>query len=316
MTTGTERRDADSSGGIEAMLAEASDTLRAAGVSAPRHDAEALLAHVLGGTPGAWRTATEPPAELARATFRELVRRRATREPLQHLLGSVGFRYLDLVVGPGVFVPRPETELLAGAAIDELRRLGADADGGADAGAGAGTAADQGRVRPLAVDLCTGSGAVAASMATETAATVVAVELSPDAYDYAVRNAAPHGVEVRLGDMADSVDDLAGRVHVVTANPPYIPLEEFESVAPEARCFDPALALWSGPDGLDAMRVVERVAARLLVGDGLVLCEHADSQSEVAVRLFADTGRWHHVVDHLDLTRRPRFVTARRVAQG
>ncbi|MGH3507226.1 MAG: peptide chain release factor N(5)-glutamine methyltransferase, partial [Nocardioidaceae bacterium] len=226
--------------------------------------------------------------------------RRERREPLQHLTGRAYFRHLELEVGPGVFVPRPETELLAGAAIDELRRL-----------------VDAGVAHPRAVDLCAGSGAVALAMATEVPQSrVAAVEVSDQALAYATRNAAGVGLDLRLGDMADAFPDLLGQVHVVTANPPYIPPEAFESVAVEVRDHDPAAALWSGADGLDAIRVVARVAAKLLVDGGLVLCEHADVQGEAALEIFASTGDWTHVRDHRDLAERPRFVTACRVVRG
>ncbi len=278
---------------------EATRQLADAGVESPRHDAEALLASVLGTTRRDLHRCTTSldGARLDRA--HALVDRRARREPLQHLTRTTGFRYLELEVGPGVFVPRPETELLAGAAIDELSRLAA-----------------AGFDEPVAIDLCTGSGAVAAAIATEVPhSRVTAVEVSPQAHAYAVRNASSRGVDVRLGDMALAADDLAGLVHVVTANPPYIPLEAFESVAAEARDFDPPEALWSGADGLDAIRVVEQVACRLLTDGGLVLCEHADVQHESAPAVFAASPCWSAVRDHEDLAGRPRFVTARRVSR-
>ena len=281
---------------VQMMLALAVGDLERAGVLSARFDAEVLLAHALGVDRRALARVRDITEEQDDA-FRRLVQRRAGREPLQHLTGSAGFRYLDVLVGPGVFVPRPETEVLAQAAIDELWRL-----------------VESGVQRPVAVDLCTGSGAVAAAMASEVPqATVTAVELSPQAHAFAVRNAQPYGVDVRLGDIADAVGDLAGQVHVVAANPPYIPLSAFESVTPEARNFDPPLALWSGEDGLDVMRVVARVAADLLVDNGLVVCEHADSQGTAAPAVFASSGVWTQVRDNLDLSRRPRFVSARRV---
>lgn len=281
---------------VREILGPAVVDLERAGVDSARFDAEVLLAHVLDVDRPALARVRDVTVEQADA-FHSLVQRRAGREPLQHLTGSSAFRYLDVVVGPGVFVPRPETEVLTQAAIDELSRL-----------------VDTGVQRPVAVDLCTGSGAVAAAMASEVPqATVTAVELSPQAHAFAVRNAQPYGVDVRLGDIADAVDDLAGQVHVVTANPPYIPLSAFESVAPEARDFDPPLALWSGEDGLDVIRVVARVAADLLVDNGLVVCEHADSQGTAAPAVFASSGVWTQVRDNLDLSRRPRFVSARRV---
>jgi release factor glutamine methyltransferase len=282
-----------------AFLDEATRRLAASGVRSPRHDAEALLAFVLGTTRAALNTRQTALDPVDRAAAAGLLSRRAAREPLQHLTGVAGFRHLELAVGPGVFVPRPETEILTGEAVAELTRLVA-----------------AGVEHPTAVDLCAGSGAVAASLASEEPASIVtAVEVAEPAYLYALRNAAPLGVDVRLGDMADAVDDLAGTVHVVTANPPYIPLEAFESVDPEARDHDPAEALWSGQDGLDAIRVVAEVAARLLVDGGLVLCEHADVQHESAPAVFSALPVWRSVRDHLDLAGRPRFVTARRVAR-
>lgn len=197
-------------------------------------------------------------------------------------------------------MPRPETELLAGAAVEELTRL-----------------VSVGVEQPSAVDLCTGSGAIALAMATEVPqARVAAVEMSEAAYGYAQCNCAGHGIDLRLGDMAAAFPELRGRVHVVTANPPYIPLDAFESVAAEARNFDPAAALWSGEDGLEAIRVVARVAADLLADGGLVVCEHADVQGRSAPELFAAAGDWREVRDHADLAGRPRFVTARRVSRA
>jgi release factor glutamine methyltransferase len=289
---------------VAAALARASARLAAGGVQSHRHDAEALLAHVLGVDRAALGTAAGDWASTLSTTdarrFDELASQRAARVPLQHLLGTVGFRYLDLDVGPGVFVPRPETEVMTGVAVEELIRLAGERGNRSTA------------LPPRAVDLCSGSGAIAAALATEAPGSLVsAVELSEDAYAFALRNAGSRGVDVRLGDIASAVDDLAGQVDVVIANPPYIPLGEFESVAPEAREHDPPLALWSGPDGLDAIRVVAAVAERLLVEGGLVLCEHADSQSEAVVAVFARTGHWRGVSDHRDLAGRPRFVSAR-----
>jgi release factor glutamine methyltransferase len=274
------------------LLREAADRLRAAGVPSPEHDAAELLAHVAGTS----RTAVwlvEPTLE-QRRRFEELLGRRAAREPLQHLTGTVGFRYVELAVGPGVFVPRPETEVLAGWAVDRAREVEA-----------------AGRT-PVVVDLCTGSGAIALSVATEVpAASVHAIELGESAYSWAERNLAGSGVELRPGDMAEAFPELDGTVDVVVSNPPYIPLEAFESVAPEVRDHDPALALWSGSDGLDAMRVVERVAARLLRAGGVVGAEHADVQGDSAPAVFTAAQRWREVRDRPDLAGRPRFVTAR-----
>ena len=267
----------------------AADRLRAAGVPSPERDADELLAHVLGISLGRLPLVDEVgPADAA--TYDALVGRRAAREPLQHLLGTAAFRHVELQVGPGVFVPRPETELLAGWAIEQAAPLAA----------------------PVVVDLCTGSGAIARAVADEVPhAQVHAVELDERAHAWAARNLAGTGVELRHGDMADAFDDLAGTVDVVVCNPPYIPLEAWESVAPEARDHDPHLALFSGDDGLVAMRVLEARAARLLRPGGVVGAEHADVQGESAPAVFSGTGRWTEVRDHPDLAGRPRYLTAR-----
>jgi release factor glutamine methyltransferase len=267
----------------------AAGLLAAAGVPSPEHDADALLAHVLGTTRSGLVTADDPTATQV-AQYDALLARRAAREPLQHLVGVTGFRRIELAVGPGVFTPRPETELLAGWAVERA------------AGAG----------RPVLVDLCTGSGAIARALADEVpSADVHAVELDPAAYSWAERNLAGTGVDLRQGDMATAFDDLLGSVDVVTCNPPYVPLTAWESVAPEARDHDPHLALFSGDDGLDAIRVLERRAAQLLRVGGWVGFEHADVQGETAPAVFAATGRWAEVRDHRDLSDRPRFTTAR-----
>ena len=272
---------------------EAARTLAAAGVPSPDFDADELLAHVLGTTRS--RLPFEPALTPAQAhAYDVLVARRAAREPLQHLTGTAAFRHVELAVGPGVFVPRPETELLAGWAVEQAQAV-----------------VDTGRV-PVVVDLCTGSGAIALSVATEVrVAEVHAVELGEVAYDWAARNLSGSGVDLRHGDMSDAFPDLDGTVDVVVCNPPYIPLEAYESVAPEARDHDPGLALFSGEDGLVAMRVLERVAARLLHPSGVAGAEHADVQGESAPAVFAATGRWSDVRDHPDLAGRPRFLTAR-----
>lgn len=274
------------------LLHEAAGQLRRAGVASPEHDAAELLAHVLGTTRGNLAL-VEEVAPSAVAEYAGLVARRAAREPLQHLTGVAWFRHVELAVGPGVFTPRPETELLAGWAIDHLVATGAS-DGA------------------VVVDLCTGSGAVAKAVKDEVpGADVHAVELSEDALAWAERNLAGTGVDLRQGDFATAFDDLAGTVDVITCNPPYVPLEAWESVAPEARDHDPHLALFSGDDGLDAIRVLAERAAVLLRPGGVVGFEHADVQGESAPAVFAATGRWADVRDHADLAGRPRFTTAR-----
>ncbi|WP_205470994.1 peptide chain release factor N(5)-glutamine methyltransferase [Nocardioides sp. SYSU D00038] len=276
-----------------ALLAAAVERLRAGGVESAEHDAAALLAHVLGTDRSRLVLVDEVGPDVERR-YADLVGRRAAREPLQHLTGVAHFRHVELAVGPGVFVPRPETELLAGWAVEQAAALTADG------------------ASPVVVDLCTGSGAIALSIADEVpAARVHAVEIDPPAHAWAERNLAGTGVDLRLGDLATAFDDLLGGVDVVTCNPPYIPLEAWESVAPEARDHDPHLALFSGADGLDAIRVLEQRAAVLLRPGGVLGVEHADAQGDAVPAVFRATGRWVEVRDHADLAGRPRFTTAR-----
>lgn len=275
---------------VEPLLASATARLTAAGVASPRVDAEILLSHVT-GVPRLALVRSAKPNDIQYAAYKELIERRASREPLQHLTGSAAFRYVDLDVGPGVFIPRPETELLAGWAIEKARTLDA----------------------PIVVDLCTGSGAIALSLVDEVPGVRVhAVELDERAFGWAHRNLAGTGVDLRQGDMADAFAELDGKVDIVVSNPPYIPLDAWESVEAEVRDHDPSLALWSGDDGLDAMRIVESTAYRLLKSGGVVAAEHADAQGESAPATFAVKGRWTQIRDNADYADRPRFVTATR----
>jgi len=271
------------------VLADAAARLGAAGVPSPEHDAAELLAHVLGTERSRLPLVDDVPAE-ALERYAALLARRAAREPLQHLTGEAWFRHVRLEVGPGVFTPRPETELLAGWAVEAAAPL------------------DQ----PVVVDLCTGSGAIAKAIAHEVPqARVHAVELDEPAYGWAERNLAGTGVDLRQGDFATAFDDLEGTVDVVVCNPPYVPLEAWESVAPEARDHDPHLALFSGADGLDAIRVLAERAAVLLRPGGVLGVEHADVQGEAVPAVLTATTHWTEVRDHRDLAGRPRFTTAR-----
>ncbi|MBM9461274.1 peptide chain release factor N(5)-glutamine methyltransferase [Nocardioides sp. zg-536] len=276
------------------MLVEAAARLAEAGVASPEHDAAELLAHTLDVPRSHLPLVGEVGADQV-ASFKALVQRRAQREPLQHLIGRAWFRHVSVAVGPGVFVPRPETELLAGWAVDAARAVLAT-----------------GRT-PTVVDLCTGSGVIARSLADEVPqASIHAVELDAPAHAWAERNLADTEVDLRHGDLATAFDDLLGTVDVLVSNPPYVPLEAWESVALEARDHDPHLALFSGADGLDAIREIERRAARLLRPGGVVGIEHADAQGESAPAVFTEAGRWEEVRDHRDLAGRPRYLTARR----
>jgi len=280
----------------------AASQLREVGVESPEQDARQLLAYVVGIE--LVRLPLLDVVEDAQANhFETLINKRARRIPLQHLTGRAHFRYLELEVGPGVFVPRPETEVMTGWAIEQLRPMVYA------------VARGQSRHLPVVVELGTGSGAVAKAIATELTGTRVhAVEVSEEAATYAARNLADTTVELYVRDMLGALPELNGTVDLVIANPPYIPLDAFESVVPEVRDHDPVLALFSGRDGLDAIRVVVAEAARLLRPAGLLCVEHADVQGESAQQVLIQHGAFAGVRDHPDLAGRPRFVTALRRA--
>jgi release factor glutamine methyltransferase len=284
-------------------LVEAVRQLRVVGVESPEQDARQLLAHVA-GVELARLPLLDVVDDAAAAYFQMLINKRSQRIPLQHLTGRAHFRHLELEVGPGVFVPRPETEVMTGWAIEQLRPMVYA------------VARGESQHLPVVVELGTGSGAVAKSIATELTGTrVYAVELSEDAAVYASRNLADTTVELHVQDMIGALPELNGAVDLVIANPPYIPFDAFESVVPEVRDHDPPLALVSGQDGLDAIRVVVAEAARLLRPAGLLCVEHADVQGDSAQQVVLDHRGFSGVRDHLDLAGRARFVTALRRVQ-
>jgi release factor glutamine methyltransferase len=278
------------------MLGDAAQRLGDAGVESPRVDAELLLASVLGVTRGRLLTLIDVPDDVA-VRFGTLVDQRADRVPLQHLTGRAPFRFLELAVGPGVFVPRPETEQLTGWVLERL--MGTDG--------------------PIVVDLGSGSGAIALSIAHEhPGARVTAVERDPGAIEWTRHNALARvsagdtPVGVVDGDMTDPglLSELDGRVAVVVSNPPYVPDDAL--LPREVADHDPPLALWGGPDGLDVVRGMLTVAARLLHPGGWLGIEHADQQGTALPALVRAHGAFTDVEDHPDLAGRPRFTTARR----
>jgi release factor glutamine methyltransferase len=259
-------------------------------------DAELLLAAVLSAPRARLLTLDDVPDDVA-ARFAALLEQRADRVPLQHLTGRAPFRHLELAVGPGVFVPRPETEHLAGWALERI--AGTDA--------------------PVVVDLGSGSGAIALSLAHEhPGARVTAVERDPGAIEWTRHNAAARVaagdtlVSVVEGDMTDPdlLDELSGSVDVVVSNPPYVP--DGARVPREVAEHDPPLALWGGPDGLDVVRGMLGVAARLLRPGGHLGIEHADQQGSALPAVVRAHGGFTDVEDHPDLAGRPRYTTARR----
>jgi release factor glutamine methyltransferase len=288
---------------VRPLLQQAASELREVGVSSAEQEARQLLAYAA-GVELARLPLLDAVEDAQAAYFEVLIKKRARRIPLQHLTGRAHFRYLEVEVGPGVFVPRPETEVMTGWAIEQLRPMVYAVAGG------------ESRHLPVVVELGTGSGAVAKSIALELTGTRVhAVELSEEAAAYAARNLADTTVELHVQDMIGALPELSGSVDLVIANPPYIPLEAFESVLPEVRDYDPPLALFSGDDGLDAIKVVAAEAARLLRPAGLLCVEHADVQGESAQQVLVRHGAFAGVRDHLDLNGRPRFVTAVRMSR-
>lgn len=284
----------------KAAIGKATALLSEAKVSSPQVDAELLLAHVLGVDRSQLNSITQISNE-QHFDYENLVARRANRVPLQHLTGVAYFRHLELAVGPGVFVPRPETELLVEAAIKHLKTL------------------DSPRV---AVDLCAGSGAIALSLALEVPGTTVhAVELSEDAIKWLTHNVVDHAVQleeveshviIHHGDATDHqlLSELSNQVDALVSNPPYIPSEMIPR-DPEARDHDPAIALFGGLDGLDVAREVVLIAAGLLKPGGFIGMEHADVQGESMPALFDSMANtWTEVTDNLDYNKLPRFTTA------
>jgi len=274
-------------------LTRASSRLAAAGVGSPRVDAELLLAHILGVTRSRLG-GVDHLDEAATEAFEGLIARRSRGIPVQHLTGRAPFRHLDLAVGPGVFIPRPETELLVDLVAPAL----------------AGPR--------LLVDLCAGSGAIALAVANEfPEARVVAVEVSPEALAWLGRNARERAeagdrpITIVAADITDPtlLADATGAADVVLSNPPYVP-EAMRGALGREVAHDPDGALFGGADGLALMPAVLTTAARLLRPGGLLAVEHDDSHSGALLALLEAAGDWTAVTGHRDLTGRPRFVRA------
>ncbi|ERK71705.1 peptide chain release factor N(5)-glutamine methyltransferase [Leifsonia aquatica] len=296
-TPAADRPDASAAPTVRSLLERTVTVLAAAGVPDPEVDAELLVGHVLGVSRGRVQALTVmgSSVEVQEAErVRELTERRAAREPLQHITGRAAFRSLELAVGPGVFVPRPETEQVAQFAIDALRSVPS--------------------AEPIAVDLGTGSGAIALALATEVPhARVFAVENSPEAFIWTRRNVDETGatnIRPVFIDLADALPELDGTVDVVISNPPYVPDAAIPR-DPEVRLFDPAAALYGGEDGLDVVRVISRVAQRLLHPGGTLVLEHGELQG-AAIRALLTADGWRAAATHRDLTTRDRATIALR----
>lgn len=274
---------------LRRAIDSAAATLAEAGIDSARWDAEELAAHVTGTERGRL-TLLESPGEDFLDRYRDVVAARSRRVPLQHLTGTAAFGPVSLHVGPGVFVPRPETEaLLAWVTAQPLP------------------------ARPVIVDLCTGSGALAVALAHEyPAARIVAIDVSASALGYARRNAAGTAVELVQADVAEPglLAELDGGVDAVVANPPYVP--DAAVVEPEVAQHDPRRAVFGGPDGMAVIAPVVELAARWLRPGGVFAVEHDDTTAARTVEMVTGAGCFDDVEARLDLTGRPRFVTARK----
>jgi release factor glutamine methyltransferase len=279
---------------LSAAIELASKKFEQAGIESFQADAEILLGFVLDLSRGELQVKAitgELLNEAEEIKFLELVAKRAERFPLQHLTGVAYFRQLELKVGPGVFVPRFETETVTQLAVDALKAVPSD--------------------NPIAVDLATGSGAIAISLAVEVPnAKVFAVELSEDALVYTKQNFAKYAPTATLvqGDLADAFPELNGQVDVLVSNPPYIP-DDMIPIYPEVHLHDPSMALYGGADGLDLVRKVEASAKRLLRKGGALVIEHADMQGDAIRELILNLG-WRQCSTHKDLSGRDRATTA------
>lgn len=278
---------------ISELLSDASSKLSAAGVTSAKVDAELIACFCLDisrsdlqlmlATNQVFPTDSQERFELALA-------RRVSREPLQHITGTAPFRHVELAVGPGVFTPRPETEQVVDFALEKISAI----------------------ANPLVVDLCSGSGAIAISLATEiSGSNVYAVELSKDAYGYLVRNAISYGLEetnLRNQDLQFCLPELDGQVDLVISNPPYIP-NDAVPIDLEVQRHEPSMSLYGGVDGLDVVRQISIRAMKLLKSGGLLVMEHADSQSSDIGKLLLGEG-WLEIEARLDLAGKERMISA------
>lgn len=273
---------------LSELLSRGSQLLASVGIESADNDAQLLAAHVLGISKGELQAQLFLDPEISETReIESLFQKRSERIPLQHLTGVAYFRNLTLAVGPGVFIPRPETEGVVDLALQALPAEG------------------------IAVDLCTGSGAIAVSIATERAdSKVYAWELNPESEPWLRKNLRGN-VELVMGDIAEDhklFHELAGQVDVVISNPPYIPSWAVPKDL-EVQLHDPAMALYGGEDGMDIIRVVSKRALQLLKPGGYLVVEHADTQGQLVADLFQSDG-WHNIAIHKDLTNRDRSVSA------
>lgn len=272
---------------LSQALVEATAVLKDAAVASPANDARLIAGHLLGVDKLMLFLRGDDPVP---AGFDEMIARRAGREPLQHILGVAPFGPLELEVGPGVFIPRPETEVLADWGVKSLDGISA----------------------PRVVDLCTGSGALAAYLAHERGdAEIAAVEKQAAAAAYARRNL-PASVRLILGDATspEVLSEWNGSCDLVISNPPYVP--ETPDLDPEVYQ-DPHEAVFAGDDGMGVINEMVAQIHRLLRSGGVTGIEHDDATSEQVQRVLREHGGFQNVAPLLDMTGRARFVCASKV---
>jgi release factor glutamine methyltransferase len=278
---------------VSEILSESSSKLQEAGVTSAKVDAELIACYCIGVSRSelALMVATKqefPTESLDR--FQLALARRVARQPLQHITGVAPFRHLELKVGPGVFTPRPETEEVVGFALEKIGSW----------------------PTPLIVDLCSGSGAIAISFATEISGSkVFAVEKSIEAFAYLRDNAARYGLaadNLRNEDLQNSLPELDGQFDLVISNPPYIPNDAIP-IDLEVQLHEPSMSLYGGVDGLDVVRQISSRALKLLKPRGLLVMEHADTQSSAIGKLLLAEG-WLEIETRADLAGKDRMISA------
>lgn len=280
---------------VSELLSESFSKLEEAGVVSAAVDAELIACYCLGISRSELALMVATNQEFPNHSlenFQAALSRRVAREPLQHITGSAPFRHLELKVGPGVFTPRPETEQVVGFALEKISNSSS----------------------PLIVDLCSGSGAIAISLATEVSGSkVFAVEKSTEAFAYLLDNAASHGLSesnLRNEDLQNSLPELDGLVDLVISNPPYIPNDAIP-IDLEVQLHEPSMSLYGGVDGLDVVRQISSRALKLLKPGGLLVMEHADTQSSAIGKLLLAEG-WLEIETRADLAGKDRMISARK----
>jgi release factor glutamine methyltransferase len=278
---------------VSELLSESSGKLSEAGVASAIVDAELLACYCLGISRSGLALMVATNQEFPNNSlenFQSALARRVAREPLQHITGTAPFRHLELKVGPGVFTPRPETEQVVGFALERASTYPS----------------------PVIVDLCSGSGAIAISLATEIpGSTVFAVEKSKEAFAYLRENAASYGLteaNLRNEDLQNSLPELDGKVDLVISNPPYIPNDAIP-IDLEVQLHEPSMSLYGGVDGLDVVRQISSRSIKLLKPGGLLVMEHADTQSSAIGKLLLAEG-WLEIVARADLAGKDRMISA------